>query len=136
MKRVFLDTGFIIAHLNSSDQNHDQATSIYPLVMNASEVITTEAIVVEIGNSFSKSDRNVALAVIRGLYETDNVRVVPVDTELLRRAIELYEQRPDKTYGLTDCISFVVMGDEDLLTAAVFDEHFEQEGFEPLRVGS
>lgn len=136
MKRVFLDTGFIIATVNSSDQHHEQARSIHPLVMNASEVITTEAIVVEIGNSFSKSDRKVALAVIRGLYETDNVRVVPVDTRLLRRAIELYEQRSDKTYGLTDCISFVVMVDENLSTAAVFDKHFEQAGFERLHVGS
>ena len=36
------------------------------------------------------------------------MQVVPVDTTLLDRALALYEARVDKTWGLTDCISFIV----------------------------
>lgn len=47
-------------------------------------------------------------------------------------AIALFTDRPDKSWGLTDCISFVVMqrfGATDALTA---DRHFEQAGFTAL----
>jgi sugar lactone lactonase YvrE len=40
--------------------------------------------------------------------------------------------RPDKTWSLTDCISFVVMQDEGLTTAVTTDHHFLQAGFNAL----
>jgi predicted nucleic acid-binding protein len=48
---------------------------------------------------------------------------------LFDRGLELYEQRPDKKWSLTDCISFVVMKDEGLQEALTGDEHFQQAGF-------
>lgn len=41
------------------------------------------------------------------------------------RRFDLYSQRPDKGWSLTDCISFVVMIDRGLTG----DHHFEQAGF-------
>jgi predicted nucleic acid-binding protein len=46
--------------------------------------------------------------------------------------LQLYQEREDKEWGLTDCISFVVMGDETLYEALTTDEHFRQAGFRPL----
>ena len=62
------------------------------------------------------------------------MRVVSVDTSLLLRALELYRTRPDKTWGLTDCISFVVMQDHGLTDAVTPDTHFQQAGFRVLLV--
>lgn len=36
------------------------------------------------------------------------MKVVSVDTSLLNRGLDLYHSRPDKDWGLTDCIFFVV----------------------------
>jgi len=46
--------------------------------------------------------------------------------------LELYARRPDKSWSLTDCISFVVMTDRGLTEALTGDHHFEQAGFRAL----
>jgi predicted nucleic acid-binding protein len=46
--------------------------------------------------------------------------------------IVLYDQRPDKAWSLTDCISFTIMQDYGLRDALTGDHHFEQAGFNML----
>jgi len=63
---------------------------------------------------------------------TPNVNVVSVDRTLMHRAIDFYRGREDKEWGLTDCISFIVMEDHGLTDALTTDEHFQQAGFRAL----
>lgn len=44
----------------------------------------------------------------------------------------LYDARPDKSWSLTDCISFVVMAERDLTEPLTGDHHFDQAGFTAL----
>jgi len=60
------------------------------------------------------------------------MRVVTVEQKLFRRGLEFYRTHEDKEWGLTDCISFVVMGDNGLREAFTTDRHFEQAGFSAL----
>jgi predicted nucleic acid-binding protein len=130
--RLFLDTAFVQALLNRNDQYHSIAKSRLSQLRAATEVWTTEAILVEIGNALSTSDREAAVSFIQQCYTTSNSRVVSVDTGLLSRALELYSQRVDKDWGLTDCISFIVMRDHQLQQAMTTDRHFVQAGFRAL----
>lgn len=130
--RVFLDTFFVQALLNANDSYHDRAQALLPALTAAREVVVTEAVLTEIGNALSGSLRRVAAGFIRRCYASPNITVVPVDTALFTQALTLYEDRPDKTWGLTDCISFVVMRDRELVDAATGDRHFQQAGFHPL----
>ena len=132
--RLFLDTYFVQALLNHGDSSHGRAVSLLPHVKQAAEVVLTEAIFVEIANALSGSPRlrQLAAAFIRRCYSEVNMTVVPVDTALLTRALELYESRGDKSWGLTDCLSFVVMRDRDMTQAATGDRHFQQAGFQAL----
>jgi hypothetical protein len=67
------------------------------------------------------------------LLENDrHVKIIPAGHELFRRGLTLYFQRSDKTWSLTDCISFVVMNDEGLSDALTGDQHFRQAGFNVL----
>lgn len=77
-------------------------------------------------------NRTAAVRFIEQCYQTDNIRVVTVDPQLLTRAVQLYQSRPDKTWGLTDCISFVVMQDQGLINAVTVDKHFVQAGYRAL----
>jgi hypothetical protein len=50
----------------------------------------------------------------------------------MAKGVQLYAQRPDKEWSLTDCISFVVMTQEGIFDALTGDRHFEQAGFVAL----
>ncbi|WP_263975588.1 type II toxin-antitoxin system VapC family toxin [Leptolyngbya sp. 7M] len=98
----------------------------------ATEVWVTEAILIEVGNGLSAVNRAGAVEFIQSCYQTPNIHVVPVNTALLERALRLYGTRADKTWGLTDCISFVVMQEQNLTEAVTADEHFVQAGYRAL----
>jgi uncharacterized protein len=44
----------------------------------------------------------------------------------------LYGERLDKSWSLTDCISFEAMRERGLTLALAADSHFRQAGFEAL----
>ena len=48
---------------------------------------------------------------------------------MFERGLDLFVNRPDKEWSLTDCISFVVMREHGLTEALTADHHFEQAGF-------
>jgi hypothetical protein len=50
----------------------------------------------------------------------------------LQCGLDLFADRPDKNWSLTDCVSFVVMHGEGLTEALTGDNHFEQAGFKAL----
>ena len=129
-ERLFLDTVFIQALLNRRDQYHEWATQELPRVIDAREVWVTEAILQEVGNALASLNRLGAAKFIRLAYSTENVRIVSVDTMLFHRALDLFAARPDKEWGLTDCISFVVMQEHQLTLAMTADRHFVQAGFQ------
>ena len=55
--------------------------------------------------------------------------VISVDQALMRLSLDHYAAMSDKEWGLTDCISFIVMRDQNLQFAATSDHHFRQAGF-------
>jgi uncharacterized protein len=130
--RLFLDTAFIQALLNPRDDYHNQAKELFPRIRAATEVWITEAIFVEVGNALSALNRSGAVQFIQQCYRTDNIKIISVDTELLMQALMLYQSRTDKDWGLTDCISFVVMQQNNLTDAVTGDRHFVQSGFRAL----
>ena len=127
--RYFLDTFFPAALLNDGDQFHGQAREWLQRARAAREVWTTEAVLIEIADTLSALDRLGAAEFIWSLRRNDNVRIAKVDSDLIERGLKLYESRPDKTWGLTDCMSFLVMQDQGLTDALTADEHFTQAGF-------
>ena len=66
---------------------------------------------------------------VRAILSNPNVKVVPQSRDSFLRGLELYEQRGDKEYSLTDCISMNAMRSEAITDALTNDRHFEQEGF-------
>ena len=129
---LFMDTAYVLALLNPNDAHHQQARAFLPRIHGAPELWTTEAILVEIGNALARSDRSAAVAFINSCYVTPNVNVVIVDRALMDSAVDLYRSREDKEWGLTDCISFIVMRGHGLTEALTADKHFQQAGFRVL----
>jgi predicted nucleic acid-binding protein len=127
--RLFFDTSFVLALLDRRDTYHRCALTLVSRVEEADELWITEAILIEVANALSRADRTSAIEFIERCYAQPEIRVVTVDTPLLRRACQLYAARSDKTWGLTDCISYVVMRENGLTDALTADRHFIQAGF-------
>jgi len=76
--------------------------------------------------------RNAATALLDALEADPNVEIISLSEQLYTRALQLHRERPDKEWGLTDCVSFVVMRDRAIAEALTTDEHFQQAGFRAL----
>jgi len=126
--RIFVDTSFVIALINEKDQYHDQAHALSYKFEN-SALITTDAVLLEIGNALAKDFREEAAKVIRVLRTARKVEVRGVDGKLFEDGLAAYEKYADKTWGLVDCLSFVLMRKEGIREALTFDGDFEQAGF-------
>ncbi len=130
-KPLFLDTSYILALVNTHDEFHHQALNLADQVND--KLMTTEAILIEIGNALAKLQwRELAIDTLNDLRDDENMDVIPVSFDLFSKAFALYASRMDKEWGLTDCISFVVMKEYKLADALTTDHHFEQAGFKAL----
>ena len=126
--RVFVDTSFVLALINERDQYHKHAEAL-SFKFEESSLITTVAVLLEIGNALAKDFRQEANTVIRLLRDSARVDVVQIDERLLEKALEIYEKYDDKTWGLVDCVSFIVMGERGLTEVLTFDIDFSAAGF-------
>jgi uncharacterized protein len=134
MNRIFLDTSYAIALSALTDQFHAQATQIADqLVASKSQIITTQAILLEIGNALSKQRyRRAAVVLLDSLANDSTVKIVPLSEALYNAAFRLFQERADKEWGLVDCVSCIVMQEYGITDALTSDEHFRQMGFCPL----
>jgi predicted nucleic acid-binding protein len=126
--KLFVDTSFIIALINEKDQYHNQAEALSFKFEN-SLLMTTGAVLLEIGNALAQDFREEAVRVIKVLRHSKRVEVAEVDETLSEKGLAVYAKYADKTWGLVDCISFVVMWEAGLIEALTFDEDFAQAGF-------
>ena len=111
MREFFLDTSFAIALSAITDQNHAKALELAEQIESQNIcLVTTQAILLEIGNALSKQKyRAAAIQLLESLESDTNVKIVPLTNELYDAAFQLFRSRQDKEWGLVDCISFVVM---------------------------
>lgn len=131
-ERIFLDTWFILALLNTHDIYHGVALRLLPRIRAAAKVVVTDAVFVETCNGMARRDRSGAVRFALACYADKRFEVVPVDRELMSSALAYYERAGDKAWGLTDCISFLVMRERNIQVVATGDHHFRQAGFIPL----
>lgn len=131
---VFLDTGFAIALLSPRDQYHAAALRLAAEIRRQrTRTITSDAVLLEIGAALAKSAyRSAAIKFIDGLRADPNVEIVSLESRLLDAAYQLFRERPNKEWSLTDCVSFIIMWERRISQALVADDHFTQAGFVPL----
>jgi uncharacterized protein len=128
---LFVDTGYFVALVSERDELHGRALRLSAGLRR--RLVTTEAVLVEVGNSLSRPQlRILAVSLFARLRANPAVEIVPVTAALFARAAELYAARLDKAWGMTDCISFVVMQDRGITEALAADHDFVQAGFRAL----
>jgi len=131
MRRVFADSYYFFALLNRNEHRHLQAREFAATFQG--EMTTTGWILTELGDGLSAPQRRTTFLGLRTeLLTSPHVLVLPCSDELLGAGVELFGSRLDKSWSLTDCISFVVMQRQGITEALTGDHHFEQAGFVAL----
>ena len=131
---VFADAFYWIALANPADQWHDAAKQYdedNPDVLLA----TTEEVLTEFLNFYAEAEsyrRRIVGAMCEQVLLHPNITVVSQPHESFSQGFELYRQREDKGYSLTDCISMNICRERGITEILTNDHHFEQEGFRVL----
>ena len=95
--------------------------------------MTSDFVFLEIADALTPPRvRSRTINFINRLKNLSGLQVIPVSQSLFKAGWELYSQRLDKNWGLTDCISFVIMQQQQITVAFTSDKHFEQAGFSRL----
>jgi predicted nucleic acid-binding protein len=131
MRAVFADSLYWISIVKPNDPWRDAAKAARK-ELGEVRTVTTDEVLSEFLAALSASGerlRRQAAKMVRAILSNPNVKVVPQSRDSFLRGLELYEQRGDKEYSLTDCISMNAMRSEAITDALTNDCHFEQEGF-------
>ncbi len=134
LAEAFLDAAYAIALAAPGDRFHAKADELAEqMEQDGTKIVTTRAVLLEIGNALSKQRfRADAVDLLETLEEDSTIEIVPLTEELFARAFQLYRSRPDKEWGLVDCVSFTVMQERGIAAALTTDDHFKQAGFRVL----
>src|ERR1043166_2227933 len=134
MTPLFIDAGYLIVLEAADDQNHDAALRHWRgLLQSLPPLVTTSYVFDEVVTFFNSRRRNAkAVEIGNSLLRSSAVEFVHVDEQLFYEGWQFFQRHRDKSYSLTDCVSFVLMERRGIREAVTCDRHFAQAGFNKL----
>jgi len=125
---MLLDTSGLFCLLDRDEPEHNVAVSVYA---DADRRLIHNYILAEFVSLAQTRGlpRSLALGFSEDVLIDHNVEVAWVDFQLHRQALDLLQNRRDKSYSLCDAISFLLMREHNISVALTTDRHFAQEGF-------
>jgi uncharacterized protein len=131
IRTVFIDAAFLVSLINPRDQNHQKAREALVGVQGA-QLVTTDAVLTEVLNYYSERGdylRREALTLIKAIMNREDVNFIYHGKYWFYLGLERFEDRQDKGYSLTDCMSMVIMESDGIQEVLTSDKHFTQAGF-------
>ena len=130
--KLLADTSALLALVLRDDRNHQAAASFVRAHPHARFVLS-ELILAEVATRIrARAGPGQAVAVARGLLDSQRYDLVFADAELLDEALRRMERFADKRLSLTDCASFALMDRLALTSAFAFDTDFRNCGYHML----
>ncbi|MDE3097217.1 MAG: type II toxin-antitoxin system VapC family toxin [Chloroflexota bacterium] len=130
MGRVFADAAYYTALLLPGDDLHSIALGT-GRELRTTEIVTSDPVLVEVFAHMSGLGpvaRSRAVSLLDELRADPRVRIMRQTPHLFDAGVELYRQRKDKAYSLTDCMSMIVCREGRITGVLTHDRHFQQEG--------
>ena len=131
MNIVFADTFYWIALVNRNESAHQRATDFART--HTGQTLTTEWVLAEVADGLSHTNHRHLVQPLRQLWRSDQRLVIAeANHDSFERGLDLFCNRADKNWSLTNCISFVLMREHGVSEASTADHHFEQAGYTAL----
>ncbi|OQX04629.1 MAG: hypothetical protein BWK80_53375 [Desulfobacteraceae bacterium IS3] len=128
---MFADTSFFVAFYNKKDKNHFEAREFIRnkrIFFIISDYIFDEFLTVLL----TRGHKLFSVEAGDNILKDKNICLLRIDSEIFRKAWEIYRNFKDKNWSFTDCTSYVLMRNLSVDTALSFDEHFKQFGLKIL----
>lgn len=135
MRSVFADSGYWIALWRGKDALHERAMTLAESLGTTTPVVTTQLVLIEALDAMSGAGevhRRFAVQMVREMERNPDIEIIVHTAAQFDAALQRYEARPDQTWSLTDCASFLVMEARGITEALAHDRDFEQAGFVAL----
>lgn len=131
VSEVFLDTSILYALIDRRDTHHAAAdTAVTRLVRAHRLLVTTDYVVTEAANlANARSGHYVAERILDLIDQSSGIRLEWIGSLRFDAAKAFFRRHRDHRYSFTDCTSFVVMKELNLLDALTTDSHFREAGF-------
>ena len=126
MNMVFIDASAWIALFHMRDKYHKTAWIVYEQLLNdAGKFLTSNWVTYEaITLLKSRANYRTAKTLWDILQDAELSKVVQVDRELEKGAVDLFWRYQDKSWGVVDCTSILLMEREKCSIAFGYDQHF------------
>ena len=130
----FLDTSYILSLEIQNDSAHQRVLQNWAnLAKSNAFLVTTTYVFDEVVTVFNSRNLHYkAVEVGNRLLESPDIELIQIDQTLFDRGWQYFQKHKDKSYSLTDCLSFIVMQEREIVTALTLDNHFSQAGFQTL----
>ncbi len=125
---MLIDTSGWLCMLHKDEPEHAKAVRLYndaPVRVTHSYILAEFVPLAQV----RKFPRRSNLTFTQRILDDTDVKLIWVDEDLHRQAVQLLLEREDKTYSLCDAVSFMVMRAHGVAEALTTDKHFKQEGF-------
>ena len=131
MTELLADAFYYIALLNPSDRFH--AAALQATQTLTRPLVTSVWVLMEVADALSApAVRQRTAHFLQGVFADANTVIVTDHVPWFARGLQLYANRVDKSWTLTDCISFEIMTERGIQEALTGDHHFVQAGFRAL----
>jgi predicted nucleic acid-binding protein len=134
MSKVFADSVYWIALINPRDQWRHAALEASRKLPDCT-IYTTDEVLVETLNHFAEAGSHFRQIVSREIERTllaPEIFILDATHDNFLSGLEMFRDRPDKGYSVTDCISMLAMSEHRTANGLTHDDHFTQEGFTTL----
>lgn len=129
---VFVDTSGLFAFLVQDDEMHEREKAVFShLAHRNARLLTSSYVLLE---TISLLQRRVGLDSVKDFNETvfPLLEVIWVGETWHNRALERLMAESKRQLSITDCLSFEIMDEREIIEVFTFDRHFAERGFEIL----
>jgi uncharacterized protein len=129
---IFVDTGAWLALADAHDRDHSAATEFQRRIAQGEigKQVTTNYVLTETVTIVrGRLGLDTAVRLSNALRSGSEVGLFWVEPVHHHEAIEIMASHVDKTWSVTDCVSFVMMRALGVRDAFTFDRDFAQAGF-------
>jgi len=123
---IFLDSSFLIAYYNPSDEHKERAIKIMDDLIKGKygSPIVSDYVFDEVVTLFFTRFKNKSLAISVGEILKGALEIININGELFEESWEIFKNQKNTNFSFTDCTILAVMQDCGISRIATFDEDF------------